>query len=183
MPPDEIGEGHIAAYVFVGVIVEVVLDGDAVELLIGVRRAGVDEEADLVVEPVNVHELALDVGVLLPGRHLGRAPAAPQMRPIAPVGRCPSGSAAELVGPAHRLTLHIRHEPDHVAEVQRHVQLVVGVKPARRECSRRIRDRVERQERKEIGIIHHHVGMDRGVVHARMGVVGEKVSKNESPRR
>ena len=88
VPPDEL----------VGVVVQVVLDGDAVEPDIGERRPGVDEEADLVVQPVDVQDLALDVRVLLPERRLGpaahAAPGTAQSRPTAdaPAGPPPSWS-------------------------------------------------------------------------------------------
>ena len=62
---------EVAADELVGVVVEVVLDGDRVELLVRVGRAEVGEEADLVVQAVDVEDLVLDVGIDLPRRHLG----------------------------------------------------------------------------------------------------------------
>ena len=62
---------EVAADELVGVVVQIVLDGDPVELVIGVGRPEVAEEADLVVQAVDVEDLVLDVGIDLPRRHLG----------------------------------------------------------------------------------------------------------------
>ena len=173
--PREGGESQIPTHIFVSIIIEVVLNGDAVKLLIGVRRPSVGEDAELVIEPVDIHQLAFDVAILLPGRDFRAESRRAPVPAHRPVGLMPEWTAAELIGPADKLTLDVRHETKHVAEVQRHVQLVIGVKPAGRKRSRRIRDWVIWHVSEQIRIVDHDVGMDRGVVHTRVSVIREMV--------
>ena len=121
---------EVAADELVRVVVEVVLDGDLVELHVRVGRAEVGEEADLVVQAVDVEELALDVGIASSRRSSRCA------RRGAPDAAHRAGRllaerpAAELVAPADDLALDVGHDPDDVVDVQRHVELVVRVEPA-----------------------------------------------------
>ena len=55
-----VGQGEVAADGFVGVVVEVVLHADLVELDVRVGVAVVGLEVDLVVQAVDVEQLALD---------------------------------------------------------------------------------------------------------------------------
>ena len=166
---------EVAADKLVRVVVEIVLDGDLVEPLVRVRRAEVGEEAHLVVQAVDVEDLVIGIGIDLPRRHLGmharRAPV-----PAGGAGALlVEGPAADLVAPAHDLPLQVRHHPDDVVDVQRHVDLVISVAPRRREDPARVRDRIVRHEREQVPVIHHGVRVDRGVVDPGVLVVVEPV--------
>ena len=74
MPPCVVGQGEVAADLLVGVVVEVVLDADLVQVDVRVGVAVVGLEVDLVVQAVDVEQLALDVGIGLPRHDVGAGP-------------------------------------------------------------------------------------------------------------
>ena len=80
---DVVGQREVAAGVLVGVVVEVVLNADAVEVDVRVGRAEVDEEVDLVSQAVDVEQLALESGrsKVRQAKMLALLPTAPQARP------------------------------------------------------------------------------------------------------
>ena len=139
-----VGQGEVATGVLIRVVVEVVLDAQLVQLHVREGVAEVDDEVDLVVQAVDVEQLALDVGIDLPERRVGPEPdTAP-----GPADRL----AVDLVVPADELALGVGGDAEEV-QVDRRVELVRRVDPAALERPVGVGDRVGRQ-----------VGEDRPVV-------------------
>ena len=129
----------------------------------------------LLFRPSTLRISLSDARILLPERHLEPATDASPGPPHRSRGRVAQRSPAELVRPADELPLDVGHHADGVEEVQRHVQLMIRVEAPAREDARCIRDRVVGHVGEQIRVIHHDVGGDRGIVHARVLVVDEQV--------
>ena len=161
-------QGEVAADVLVGVVVEVVLDADPVEVHGRVGGAVVGLEVDLVVQAVDVEQLALDPGIGLPGHHVGPGPDGPP--------EAAQRLAADLVVPADGLALDIGDDPEDV-ELDRQVDLVAGERPAGLERAAGVRDRVERDEREDVRVVHLAGRVRVRVVDAGVLIVGEEVAQ------